>query len=629
MWGQPYCPRDSVMSFRSSSLAIAAAALTGLLLVAGLALAHDGPKRNHLEGQGGTWTRVVHDCADDYGWHGGPQDTQNAGHGLVNLDVKETTHDGTPVVSFYLLMDTRNPDTGTGDPREGDRPIWETLTFSSPGKDVQLTFNSTDGDYTSAYRIEDANVDPIDPHVRYPTQDEDVVGDETGRFALIWNLTYEDLQVEDGEDLTGWKVVGGYEDTVTGEPKEGDKLVGGYWDPSTRDYEPVCENDDGSYDSSDSDVVPPRPFTVENSTWPTPPTADPTWTPQDPVAGETISFRANATDPDGEVTSVSWDLGDGATATDPELEHTYEEAGNYTVTVTVEDDDGATATVDETIAVAEPPNEPPVADATVTPQNPTAGEEATLEAGASDPDGQVAGVRWSFEDGTTADGATVTRTWDEPGNYTVTVTVEDDEGATTSADLPVEVRAPDRNSPPTARFSWTPGRPAVGETVTFADESEDPDGSLASWTWRTGDGARLTGPNPDHVYEDPGEYTVRLTVEDDDGATANRTQTLTVPSAPDDDGEDPDSTDNGTGDGQADSNDSTTGEPDGTDGSLEQTTGNRDDTDDASGGGDGAGDGADGDSAGTSGANGTPGPGFAATLTAGLLAGAAARLPRS
>lgn len=59
--------------------------------------------------------------------------------------------------------------------------------------------------------------------------------------------------------------------------------------------------------------------------------------------GRTQTFTAqDSTDSDGSVARYDWDFGDGQTAstTTPQTSHTYGQAGNYTATVTVTDDEG-------------------------------------------------------------------------------------------------------------------------------------------------------------------------------------------------------------------------------------------------------------------------------------------------
>jgi PKD repeat protein len=74
------------------------------------------------------------------------------------------------------------------------------------------------------------------------------------------------------------------------------------------------------------------------------------------VANLTAAFDGTASsDADGAIAAYAWDFGDGATGTGATTTHTYAAAGTYQVTLTVTDDDGATAAVTHAVTVTEPP----------------------------------------------------------------------------------------------------------------------------------------------------------------------------------------------------------------------------------------------------------------------------------
>lgn len=78
---------------------------------------------------------------------------------------------------------------------------------------------------------------------------------------------------------------------------------------------------------------------------------------------------------------------------------------------------------------------------------------------------------------------------------------------------------PRPNQGPRAAFDWDVA--AAGEATQFDAIDTDQDGSIARYDWEFGDGTTLPdgGPTPSHVYAEAGEYTVRLTVTDNEGCS--------------------------------------------------------------------------------------------------------------
>ena len=185
------------------------------------------------------------------------------------------------------------------------------------------------------------------------------------------------------------------------------------------------------------------------------------------VTGElAVSVESTSTDGDGTIADHSWDFGDGTpAATGPAAEHTYASAGTYTVTLTVTDDDGATASTTKQVTVTGP-NVLPVAAFTATPGVLTASFDASAS---SDPDGSITGYAWSFGDGTTGSGQAVTHPYAAAGTYTVTLTVTDNRGGSTSTSRSVTVTA----APPVTTLA----RDAFGRSVASGWGSADAGGA--------------------------------------------------------------------------------------------------------------------------------------------------------
>ncbi|MCZ2808295.1 MAG: PKD domain-containing protein, partial [Candidatus Bathyarchaeota archaeon] len=230
-----------------------------------------------------------------------------------------------------------------------------------------------------------------------------------------------------------------------------------------------------------------------------------------------ITFNAaESYDPDGYIVTYSWDFGDGNTATGVEVDHAYAQDGTYTVTLTVTDDDGATDTAEATKTVL---NQSPVASFTESDHTVDTSETIHFDASDSnDPDGTIVSYSWDFGDGNTATGVEADHAYEDDGVYTVTLTVIDDDDATGSATATKNVL----NRPPIASFTENATIVSKDEAIHFdASESHDPDGTIVNYLWDFGDGNTTTGVTSDHAYSEDGNYTVTLTVTDDDGASAS------------------------------------------------------------------------------------------------------------
>lgn len=149
--------------------------------------------------------------------------------------------------------------------------------------------------------------------------------------------------------------------------------------------------------------------------------------------------------------------------------------------------------------------------------------------GSSDAEGALVAYSWNFGDGASASGMTAAHSYSSEGSYSVTLTVTDAAGNTGTAARTVTVVAPSiENSPPTAEFAFV----CSDRACSFdASASSDSDGDVVAYSWSFGDGFGGTGRVADHVFGLDGSYVVTLTVQDDRGATAQASRTVTVQAA--------------------------------------------------------------------------------------------------
>jgi len=240
---------------------------------------------------------------------------------------------------------------------------------------------------------------------------------------------------------------------------------------------------------------------------------------------EPISFDATGSmDTDGRITDYAWAFGDGTTATGPTATHTYTSPGDYTVTLTTGDNDGASST--DTIDVTVQPNEPPTADLDANKTTAKIGRPIDFDAaGSFDPDGTIERYEWDLGDGTTATGTSLTHSYDSAGTYRVALTLTDDKGKSTTETVDVTV---DTDEAPSVTADATPTAVDPDETVSFSGSASDPDGTVERYEWAFGDGSTATGANPSHAYGSTGTYTATLTVTDSYGTTSSDTVTIDV-----------------------------------------------------------------------------------------------------
>lgn len=251
---------------------------------------------------------------------------------------------------------------------------------------------------------------------------------------------------------------------------------------------------------------------------------------------------SNSTDPENGPLTYYWDFGDGANSISADPSHTFTAAAGvptvYTVTLTVRDNQNQPNTATLLVNVN---NTPPTVAITSFPDGQLypVGKDTTfaLQAAVSDAESPNAQLTYSWQtvlhhnthihpeppDHAVSSSTVITGIgcYDESFHYEVKLTVTDPGGLSTTV---VNHLYPD-----CARIAPTPVITAsvVQGLVPFSsvlDASQSVDnGTIVSYQWDLGDGTFATGPVVNKAFTETGDYTVKLTVTDNDGLSASTT----------------------------------------------------------------------------------------------------------
>jgi subtilisin family serine protease len=276
--------------------------------------------------------------------------------------------------------------------------------------------------------------------------------------------------------------------------------------------------------------------------------------------GEDVTLTTEFSDvgvEDTHTLMIDWGDGSSSTVSDvtspAEVAHAYADNGEYSITVTLTDDDDGEDVYPD--LDADPPDEelivtvnnlPPIVDAGDD-QTVDEGETVEIEVTVTDPgtaDTHTATIDWG--DGSEPEDATVSEgvinashvyadnsieSSGASGDYIVTVTVTDDDGGEGMDELTVTVN----NVAPVADIGDDMSADEGSEVTVTATFTDVGSADTHSLTLDWGDGSDPVSVDPAvspvelmYSYPDDGEFTVTLTVTDDDGGVGVDTATITV-----------------------------------------------------------------------------------------------------
>ncbi len=231
---------------------------------------------------------------------------------------------------------------------------------------------------------------------------------------------------------------------------------------------------------------------------------------QPSCSGLITKFNDHSTAPSGYIVEWYWDFGDGsdpvivAFGEDPNVEHNFPANETYPVRLTVTSSDSCSSTILVNVEVTAAP----IAEFSF---SNACFEEATQFTDISTNTGNIEIIKWNWDFGDPTTGANNSATNQNPlhifsssGSFDVTLITENLNGCIDDTTISVTV-----NPLPIIDFEINSG--CLGTEVIFSPITTNTD---LVYLWEFGDGNNSDLPNPSHLYESEGNYTVTLTVTD-------------------------------------------------------------------------------------------------------------------
>ncbi|MFA5101749.1 MAG: DUF2341 domain-containing protein, partial [Candidatus Thermoplasmatota archaeon] len=324
---------------------------------------------------------------------------------------------------------------------------------------------------------------------------------------MEWNVTDDVQSFIDGQYINyGWELI----DTVT----SSNSCT--YFHPKEHgSYIPILE----------------IKYTVVNL----PPTADAGGPYYANLNNSIIFDGSGSRDFDGTITGYRWDFtNDGLYDTDwltsATTTHSYPLAGTYTVKLEVKDNASETDTDTAIAYISTEGGAIPTAEANGLylgyVNHPVIFTSAGSIGGS---EGTITTWYWTFGDGTVSSQQNPSHTYTSAGTFTVTLKVTNNFGQTDTdtTSATIQELSPDQILP--VADAGGPYTGVVGTPITFnGSGSNDPDGTIVSYVWNFGDSTTGTGVSPTHTYTIPGNYTVILTVTDNESLTHSNSTTVNI-----------------------------------------------------------------------------------------------------
>ncbi len=234
-------------------------------------------------------------------------------------------------------------------------------------------------------------------------------------------------------------------------------------------------------------------------------------------------------DPDGHLVSWQWLSSSGKLLTGEQTDLILTTVGEQTITLTVTDNEGATATTEKTITVT---GNAPDAKLSVSPLTGKAPLTVQLDGSDSiDSDGQITDYHWMISNGQPIYGRTGTVTFNHSGTYQIDLVVTDNDGL--SSNKATQTVTVEEQILPVVKLQASPLSGVAPLTIALnGSHSFVPNGGyLTDYYWSATDTKTTltaSGKTTTLTFDQPGNYTLTLTVTDENNHKASDNVTITV-----------------------------------------------------------------------------------------------------
>lgn len=238
-----------------------------------------------------------------------------------------------------------------------------------------------------------------------------------------------------------------------------------------------------------------------------------TFTTADVCLGSNTPFYNQSSVNGGANFTCNWNFGDGTNDTLEYTQHTYAQAGNYNVQLTVTTNTGCVSTISQPVQVFAPPV------ANFSSGSVCRMQQTTFTDASSVANGSITSWNWAFGDGLLSQSQNPLHTYATEGTYPVQLTVTSNHGCTDIYYDTVEVyRLPE------PQIATNPNCVNTGISMTDVSDTS----SIVSWAWNFGDGATSTQVTPVHQYAQAGSYWITLMTENTLGCRATDSMLVDV-----------------------------------------------------------------------------------------------------